>query len=82
MNDKINYREKVPCFGNEPKTDIEVIKRAAEADRRRDALLDFLNDDNDHIQTAVITICIAIICLALIILGYFIHPIIQQILQK
>ena len=24
---KINRREKVPCFGNEPKTDLELLRR-------------------------------------------------------
>lgn len=24
---RINYREKVPCFGNEPKTDLELLRR-------------------------------------------------------
>jgi len=81
MNDKINYREKVPCFGNQPQADIELLKKTAEADRRREALLDYLEDDANHIECMILTICMAVICGSLVTIGYFLYPIITQYLK-
>ena len=81
MSDKINYREKVPCFGNQPQADIELIKKTAEADRRRDALFDYMEKDANHIESTILTICIAVICGSLVTIGYFLHTIITQYLK-
>jgi hypothetical protein len=81
MKDKINYREKVPCFGNQTQADIELLKKTAEADRRRKALFDYLEEDANHIESMILTICIAIICGSLVTIGYFLHPIITQYLK-
>jgi hypothetical protein len=81
MTDKINYREKVPCFGNQPQADIELIKKTAEADRRREALFDYLQEDANHIESMILTICLAVICASLVTIGYFLHPIITQYLK-
>ena len=81
MSEKINYREKVPCFGNQPAADIELLKKAAEADRRREALFNYLEEDASHIETMLLTICIAVACGSLITIGYFLHPIITQYLK-
>jgi hypothetical protein len=81
MSDKINYREKVPCFGNQPQADIELLKKTAEADRRREALLDYLEEDANHIESMILTICMAVICGSLIAIGYFFHSIITQYLK-
>ena len=81
MNDKINYREKVPCFGNQPQADIELLRKTAEADRRRKALFDYMEDDANHIESMILTICIAIICGSLVTIGYFLHTIITQYLK-
>ena len=81
MSDKINYREKVPCFGNQPQADIELIKKTAEADRRREALFDYLEEDTRSIENMLLTICIAVACGSLVIIGYFLHPIITQYLK-
>ena len=81
MSDKINYREKVPCFGNQPQADIELLKKTAEADRRREALFRYIKEDTNHIESMILTICIAVICGLLVTIGYFIHPIITQYLK-
>jgi len=81
MNEKINYREKVPCFGNQPQADIELLKKTAEADRRREALFDYMEEDANHIESMILTICIAIICGSLVTIGYFLHTIITQYLK-
>jgi hypothetical protein len=81
MSDKINYREKVPCFGNQPQADIELLKKTAEADRRREALFDYLEEDANHIESMILTICVAGICGSLVTIGYFLHPIITQYLK-
>lgn len=33
---KINYREKVPCFGNEPQSDIELMRKMRIAQMKRE----------------------------------------------
>lgn len=81
MSDKINYREKVPCFGNQPAADIELLKEAAEADRKREALFDYMEEDSSRIETMLLTICIAVACGSLVTIGYFLHPIIQQFIK-
>jgi hypothetical protein len=81
MSDKINYREKVPCFGNQPQADIELLKKTAEADHRREALLDYLEEDANHIESMILTISLAIICGSLVTIGYFLHTIINQYLK-
>ena len=81
MSNKINYREKVPCFGNQPQADIELIKKTAEADRRREALFDYLEEDTRSIENMLLTICIAVACGSLVTIGDFLHPIITQYLK-
>ena len=43
MNDKINYRKKVPCFGNNPSTDImlmsNIVKRQIKIQKIKDATI-------------------------------------------
>lgn len=43
MNDKINYRKKVPCFGNNPSTDImlmsNIVKRQIKIQKIKNATL-------------------------------------------
>ena len=81
MSEKINYREKVPCFGNQPAADIELLKKAAEADRRREALFNYLEEDASQIETMLLIICIAVACGSLVTIGYFLHSIITQYLK-
>lgn len=43
MNDKINYRKKVPCFGNNPSSDImlmsNIVKRQIKIQKIKDSAL-------------------------------------------
>jgi hypothetical protein len=35
---KINYREKVPCFGNEPITDLQLMRKMTASQAKRERL--------------------------------------------
>lgn len=79
MNDKINYREKVPCFGNQPAADIELLKKVAEADHRRNATIKYLQEHCGRVETMVFTMCVCAIVSSFVAIGYFLYLIIQQL---
>lgn len=79
MKGKINYHEKVPCFGNEPAADIELLRRTAEADRKREAFIANLEEHYRRAETMLFAVYIAVICASLPLIGYSIYLIIQQI---
>ena len=79
MNEKINYREKVPCFGNEPAADIELLKKTSEDDRKLKALLEDLDEDCSRVESMIFNMCVSAISASSIAIGYFLCLIIQQI---
>jgi len=38
INMKINYRKKVPCFGNEPISDLQLLRKMTTAQAKRERL--------------------------------------------
>ena len=79
MNDKIIYREKVPCFGNQPAADIELLRRTADADRKREATIKYLQEDCSRIGKMVFTMCVCAIGSSSAAIGYFLYLIVQQL---